>query len=438
MLIVGLTNNPKTKNFLRETGDLSFVESKPSLSGGFSPEGFLPGASSLETSLLAEIPTFFQGTEFFLGGHRQFYTLLPESVPADLRMITAEAKKHYGQVQFNLSLPFDPGTRLVNWVLDLRSATDPERRFDLYEKKTRNLVRKSHKNNFSLKVGEVPADFYRLYRASMNRLASSPKAEAWFTRLKKVFGEDAVTVSLFDGERLIGSNYCLVAGEYVLLMFNVSDPAYWPRAINDRLYDELVKWAIGKGVRYLDFGPSTIGDDSHNHFKEGFGTKKYFLYNAESGSVGYRGGKFLARRWYNLKLRFRSLYANRQIIVRYLVSGGTAAFTDIGLLYVLTKFVGLWYLASAVLAFIVAFGVSFTLQKFWTFQDKDLQAVKRQAGLYFLAAIVNLCLNTLLVYLMTDFLGIFYVISQVIAAGLVAIWSFFVYKYYVFGVNKIS
>ncbi len=418
MLITGLTSNPKTRNFLREIGNLSFVES---------------GSFSFGNSPLVEIPVFSKGSEFFLGGHRQFYTLLPGLVPTDLQVILAEAKRRYGQVQFNLSLPFDPGTRLVNWVLDLRSIADPEKRFDLYEKKTRNLVRKSHKNSFVLKVGEVPADFYRLYQASMSRLSSSPKAEAWFASLEKSFGEDVVAVSLFEGEKLIGSNYCLVAGQYVLLMFNVSDPAYWSQAINDRLYDELVKWAIGKGVWYLDFGPSTIGDDSHNHFKEGFGAKRYFLYNAETGSIGYRWKKFLARRWHNLKLRFRSLYASRQIITRYLVSGGTAAFTDIGLLYVLTKFVGLWYLASAVLAFIVAFGVSFTLQKFWTFQDKDLQAVKRQAGLYFLVAIVNLCLNTLLVYLITDFLGIFYVISQVIAAGLVAVWSFFIYKYYVFG-----
>ena len=52
-------------------------------------------------------------------------------------------------------------------------------------------------------------------------------------------------------------------------------------------------------------------------------------------------------------------------IVRYLISGGTAAAINLSLLFLLTEFVGMWYLASSVLSFIAGFTASFLFQKFW-------------------------------------------------------------------------
>lgn len=51
---------------------------------------------------------------------------------------------------------------------------------------------------------------------------------------------------------------------------------------------------------------------------------------------------------------------------RYLISGGTAAAVYLALVYVLTDLAGVWYLASTTIGFVVAFLVSFSLQKLWT------------------------------------------------------------------------
>jgi putative flippase GtrA len=56
----------------------------------------------------------------------------------------------------------------------------------------------------------------------------------------------------------------------------------------------------------------------------------------------------------------------------------------------------------------------------------------RQFLVYFSIAIFNLLLNSLLVYFFTGVLGIWYVGSQVIAAGLIGISSFFLYRAFVF------
>ena len=45
----------------------------------------------------------------------------------------------------------------------------------------------------------------------------------------------------------------------------------------------------------------------------------------------------------------------KERIVRYIISGGTATGANLALLYVLTDWLGLWYLISAVLAFIGGF-----------------------------------------------------------------------------------
>ena len=119
------------------------------------------------------------------------------------------------------------------------------------------------------------------------------------------------------------------------------------------------------------------------------------------------------------------------MLVKYVVSGGTAAFADIFSLYVLTEWLGLWYLISAGLAFLVAFWVSFFMQKHWTFQDKSAQSHK-QATAYFVVAVVNLGINTLLMYALVDLVHIWYLFAQIIIGGLIAFSSFFVYRKFIF------
>jgi putative flippase GtrA len=109
---------------------------------------------------------------------------------------------------------------------------------------------------------------------------------------------------------------------------------------------------------------------------------------------------------------------------RFLISGSIGAVVNLGLLFSLTSWLELWYLASAVIAFIVAMFASFTLQKFWTFRDNNLDRVSNQFRFFVSIAVFNLGLNTLLMYLFVDGTGLHYLLAQVFAGGLIAIWSF--------------
>jgi putative flippase GtrA len=114
--------------------------------------------------------------------------------------------------------------------------------------------------------------------------------------------------------------------------------------------------------------------------------------------------------------------------VRYVISGGTGAVVNIGTLFVLTHFLGVWYLLSSAIAFLAAFLVSFTLQRTWTFEHRTVDGLARHTSLYFIVAVANTFLNTAFVFGFVEYLHIWYIVAQVVSGVLIAIVSFFVYK----------
>lgn len=133
---------------------------------------------------------------------------------------------------------------------------------------------------------------------------------------------------------------------------------------------------------------------------------------------------------YALELRKRARF------FRYLAAGGTAALVDFGLLYLFTDIFGVHYLFSAIAAFVVAFFVSFFLQKFWTFQDDSVDKVHTQVAVYFMVAIVTLLLNTALMYIFVDWLHLWYMAAQFITSGLLACVTFFISRDFIFSLSR--
>lgn len=119
-------------------------------------------------------------------------------------------------------------------------------------------------------------------------------------------------------------------------------------------------------------------------------------------------------------------------ILKFLISGGTAAAVDLGLLYLLTDVFHVWYLLSAGLAFIAAFAVSFSLQKFWTFNNHDLELIHRQLTMYLVLALFGLGVNTFSMYGLVDHAGFHYIGAQIITSAFIAVGNFFVYKHLIF------
>lgn len=123
--------------------------------------------------------------------------------------------------------------------------------------------------------------------------------------------------------------------------------------------------------------------------------------------------------------------------LRYFIAGGTAGVTDLILLYAFHHVFGIHYLLSAIIAFIIAFFMSFTFHKFWTFRSHD-EKTHKQMIMYLFSSLFGLFLNTLLMYVFVDFFGVGVILSQIIVGLLVAVCSFFISRNIVFKFDKLK
>jgi putative flippase GtrA len=127
--------------------------------------------------------------------------------------------------------------------------------------------------------------------------------------------------------------------------------------------------------------------------------------------------------------RYGERYAR---VLRFLVSGGSAASVNLVVLFVAVTEFGMWYIAGAVVSFFVSFIVSFLMQKFWTFRDSSIIDTKEQLVEYLSVALINLCLGTTSLYVLVEYGGLHYMFAQFLTMGAVAVLSYFVYKHLIF------
>ena len=115
-------------------------------------------------------------------------------------------------------------------------------------------------------------------------------------------------------------------------------------------------------------------------------------------------------------------------LFRYTFVGGVAFLCDFGALYALTEFAGLYYLISATLSFLLGLSVNYALSVFWVFNRHALRSRWVEFGIFAAVGLVGLGLNALIMWLLTDLVGMYYLLSKVGSTILVFLWNFAVRK----------
>lgn len=127
-----------------------------------------------------------------------------------------------------------------------------------------------------------------------------------------------------------------------------------------------------------------------------------------------------------------ALVLTRVQLVKFIIVGGMASVVHLGVLALLTESLEVWYGVATTVGFGAGFGVSFTLQKYWTFQEKTRARLPKQAFAFFILQMVNLLLNFVLMYGLVEGAGIPYLVAQVIVLGALAAMTFVISKRSVF------
>ena len=98
----------------------------------------------------------------------------------------------------------------------------------------------------------------------------------------------------------------------------------------------------------------------------------------------------------------------------------------------LTEVVGLWYVYSNAIGAFTGTVVNFLIGRYWVFESTK-RKIHHQAMRYLLVSAGSLILNTLGVYLITEFVGINYVYSKLIVSIVIAVcYNFVLQKLFVY------
>ncbi len=123
-------------------------------------------------------------------------------------------------------------------------------------------------------------------------------------------------------------------------------------------------------------------------------------------------------------------------LFRYTFVGGLAFIVDFGTLYILTEYFNIHYLVSGGIAFIFGLIINYFLSVKWVFNNRAMENRLIEFLLFTLIGLVGLGLNELFLWILTDILLIYYLLSKIITTILVYLWNFFARKIILF--NKQS
>ena len=119
-------------------------------------------------------------------------------------------------------------------------------------------------------------------------------------------------------------------------------------------------------------------------------------------------------------------------LFRYTLVGGIAFALDFGFLFCLTHFLGVYYLISAGIAFLIGVSVNYLLSVAWVFKKHSLQAKWIEVLVFASIGIAGLALNELFIWFFTEIVHFHYLLSKVGSTVFVYLWNFFARKFALF------
>lgn len=100
-------------------------------------------------------------------------------------------------------------------------------------------------------------------------------------------------------------------------------------------------------------------------------------------------------------------------LFKFSIIGVLNTLINLAVLYILTEFFGIYYIISAIIAFLFAVTNSFLLNKTWTFNEKLIYKTKSKYVKFLSVTISALIVNLILLYVLVEYFNIYYMIAQI-------------------------
>jgi len=126
---------------------------------------------------------------------------------------------------------------------------------------------------------------------------------------------------------------------------------------------------------------------------------------------------------------------NIKLFIVYVFFAGIATIVDLGFLYMLTEFLGIYYFYSAIFAYMGGISTNYCLNKFFNFKNRNKKILK-QFGLFIFVALIGLIMNQLIILYLVEVLNMWYMLAKMISTLVVMFWSFYGHKKVTFEIFK--
>ena len=115
-------------------------------------------------------------------------------------------------------------------------------------------------------------------------------------------------------------------------------------------------------------------------------------------------------------------------IFRYFASGVLAFGADTLVLFLLTKYAGLYYLLSSIIGFCVGLLISYFLNVIWVFHKRKIKSKRLEFVIFLIISLIGLALNSFFMWIFTSVMLIYYIYSKIITTIIVFVWNFIAKK----------
>ncbi len=113
--------------------------------------------------------------------------------------------------------------------------------------------------------------------------------------------------------------------------------------------------------------------------------------------------------------------------IKFAVVGASGVGVNMGLLWLLTEVGGLFYLLSAAIAIETSIITNFILNNYFTFADRSQPGVKpffSRLLRFNLVSLAGLGINLAILWLLTEGLGVFYLLSNLVGIAAATLWNY--------------
>ena len=129
-----------------------------------------------------------------------------------------------------------------------------------------------------------------------------------------------------------------------------------------------------------------------------------------------------------------SLFAKQAI--KYYSVGGSGVLVNLGILYALTDFMGLWYIASQVIAISISISSNFLFNRFWTFSGSIQE--QRNSVMYvkfIIVSLIGMGIQLGITFALVENIALYYMYADGIGIVVAGAINYVVNRRWTFGIK---